>query len=160
MAIVGIRHELRPVSVSTPAVVETQTFILLGADARPSGKARASRPIETGHRQTVVPDATLLFQFSALGFNSHKIHIDRSYAREVEGLPDLVVNGGLSTLLSTELLRTELGLTPTRIATRNTAPLFCGRPITLAAVREGARWRLGAYDDSGQLAVDMEADVR
>jgi hydroxyacyl-ACP dehydratase HTD2-like protein with hotdog domain len=79
----------------------------------------------------IVPDETLLFQYSALGFNSHKIHLDRTFARETEAFPDLVVNGGLATLLLTEFLRLELKGAFTSLTAKHVAPLFCGRPISL-----------------------------
>jgi hypothetical protein len=110
MAIVTIAHELCG-AVDTPATLEMQTYILLGG---PSAAAKAEKPPTDGrsaHHKMVQPDATLLFQYLALGFNSHKIHIDRAWAREVEGLPDLVVNGGLVSLLLTEFLRKDLKLT-------------------------------------------------
>ena len=82
-----------------------------------------------------------------------------AYARDVEGLPDLVVNGGLTTLLLTEFMRLDLGLTPASITTRHTAALFCGRPMTLAVTRDGGSWRLKALDDRGTVAVAMEASA-
>ena len=83
--------------------------------ARPRRAARQTRPAATiaaTHQDSSHPTRRCCFSISALGFNSHKIHIDRAYARDVEGLPDLVVNGGLATLLLTEFLRVELGLSP------------------------------------------------
>lgn len=160
MAVVTILHEIHVPTVSLPAVVETQTYLLL------SGRSNASEPVVSPLTVTaekskvVVPDETLLFQYSALGFNSHKIHLDKAYAREVEGFPDLVVNGGLVTLLLTEFLRTELGLTPASLKTKHLAPLFCGRPITLAADRDADRWRLKAYNEHGNIAAEMEVDVQ
>lgn len=64
------------------------------------------------------------------------------------------------TLLLTEFLRTDLGLVPARFRTKHLAPLFCGRPITLAADRIGAAWRLRAYDDIGKIAAEMEVHTQ
>jgi 3-methylfumaryl-CoA hydratase len=116
-------------------------------------------PVRAAHLKTVVPDETLLFQYSALGFNSHRIPLDREHAREVEGFADLVVNGGLATLLLTEFLRRDLGVTPAALAVRHVAPLYCNRAITLSADQVGDRWLLKAFDDQHRLAVDMEVDV-
>jgi 3-methylfumaryl-CoA hydratase len=71
-----------------------------------------------------------------------------------------VVNGGLAALLLLEFLRSELALEPVGVKTKHTAPLYCGRPITLAADREGSQWRARAFDDLGTLAVDMEVAIR
>lgn len=122
-------------------------------------EAAPAAAVRAAHLKTVVPDETLLFQYSALGFNSHRIHLARDHARDVEGFPDLVVNGGLSTLLLTEFLRRDLGVTPAAIAVRHVAPLFCNRAVTLTADRVGNRWLLKAFDDQHRLAVDMEVDV-
>lgn len=159
MAIVTIHHELRPLPAQAPAVVETQTYLLLSATSAPKLTENVAPPPNYELQNIVVPDETLLFQFSALGFNSHKIHLDRAYARDVEGLPDLVVNGGLATLLLTEFLRIDLGLTAAAIKVKHTAPLFCGRPMLRTAERDGAGWRLRAFDDKNIVAVDMEVQV-
>lgn len=158
-AIVKFRHTLRPLGSAQPAVIETQTYVMLSYRRREAPAATVSAPVEADIMKIVVPDATLMFQYSALGFNSHKIHLDRDYARDIEGYADLVVNGGLTTLLLTELLRNELGLAPRRIRTRHAVPLFCGRPITLAAKRVSGNWRLSAHDEMGTTAVDLEVSV-
>jgi 3-methylfumaryl-CoA hydratase len=162
MAVVTLEHELRLAEQAEPALVETQTYLLL--PSRPAGagapEAAPAAPVHAAHLKTVVPDETLLFQYSALGFNSHRIHLDRDHAREVEGFADLVVNGGLATLLLTEFLRLDLGVTPAAIAVRHVTPLYCNRAITLAADQVDNRWFLKAFDDQHRLAVDMEVDVR
>jgi 3-methylfumaryl-CoA hydratase len=160
MAIVTLAHDLRVGEQDEPALRETQTYLLLSPR-----KASAADPaslldrVAAAYVKTIVPDETLLFQYSALGFNSHRIHIDRDHARLVEGFPDLVVNGGLATLLLTEFLRRDLGVVPASLKVRHLAPLFCNRPVTLTADPLGERWRLKAFDDRNQLAVDMEVHV-
>ncbi|KLU24963.1 hypothetical protein EOS_16830 [Caballeronia mineralivorans PML1(12)] len=159
MAVVIIGHQIRLEGATEAAVTETQTYVLLPGQSRFKESVQAVQPITAARTQVVVPDETLLFQYSALGFNSHKIHIEKSYACEVEGFPDLVVNGGLTTLLLTEFARRELKLDLRNFSMKNVAPLFCGRPITLAADPHGEGWTLKAYDDTGKLAAEMEANV-
>jgi 3-methylfumaryl-CoA hydratase len=160
MAIATIQHELHVENEATPALVEEQTYLLL--PARKGGNLSdisTSQMLNSGLKvSTVVPDETMLFQYSALGFNSHRIHIDRSHARNVEGFPDLVVNGGLATLLMTEFLRREVGIVPSALKIKHVAPLYCGRPITLVADQIEGRWRVQAFDHRATLAVDMEID--
>jgi 3-methylfumaryl-CoA hydratase len=159
-AIVTLRHELHVATRPEAAVVETQSYMLLGATRKVSPAATPQKIPAFVMSKVVTPDETLLFQYSALGFNSHKIHLDRAYAREVEGLPDLVVNGGLITLFLTEFLRNEMGLRPRRIRTRHKAPLYCGRLMTLtAASRIGDTVQLFAFDEVGTLATEMQAEV-
>ena len=161
MAVVTIAHELHVPTASTAAIVETQTYILLaGKNSAAAESTSVPQAVSAETQKTVTPDETLLFQYSALGFNSHKIHIDKAYARDVEGFPGLVVNGGLVTLLLTEFLRTDLKLIPTSFRTKHLAPLFCGRPITLAADRDGNIWRLRAYNDAGKIAAEMEVNTK
>jgi 3-methylfumaryl-CoA hydratase len=165
MAVATIEHELRLAHETIPALVETQTYLLLPvsnevfkAPAK-SEAENSSVDIKGSLAKTVVPDETLLFQYSALGFNSHKIHIDRNHAQQVEGFPDLVVNGGLSTLLLTEFLRNEIGVSPTSTKARHLTPLFSGNPITMIANKNGLKWQLQAYDNHANLAVDMEVEA-
>lgn len=156
MAIVTIQHELRPVAASSPAIIETQTYILLSASkAAYNAEKILSQPIEAKHQQQLIPDETLLFQYSALGFNSHKIHLDRDYAQKVEGLPDLVVNGGLATLLLTEFMSNDLGLEITAIKVKHIAPLFCGRNMTLYT-EDATTGKFKILDDNKVVAVEME----
>ena len=158
MAVVTVAHDLHLTGVVGPVLAETQTYILLGA--QPGGSPAPVTPagsVPLEGTRTVVPDDTLLFQYSALGFNSHRIHLDRAFVREVEGFPDLVVNGGLTTLLLTEHLRTAFGVAPAALDARYLAPLFCGRPVTLAAERQAGSWALRAFDSTGRLAVEVTA---
>lgn len=164
MAVVTLDHALHSDPTQAPVLVETQTFLLLpAAESQPVAAPPApgaTAVIHAAHRKTVVPDETLLFQYSALGFNSHRIHLDRQHAQQVEGFADLVVNGGLSTLLLTEFLRCELGVRPSRITVRHVAPLLCNREMTLTADEVDGRWHLKAWDDQPRVAVEMEVDVR
>jgi crotonobetainyl-CoA:carnitine CoA-transferase CaiB-like acyl-CoA transferase/hydroxyacyl-ACP dehydratase HTD2-like protein with hotdog domain len=160
MTIVTFQHELRPFSAPNPAIVETQTYILLEAkNAETKMEEQIVTPLESvkEHFQVqMIPDETLLFQYSALGFNSHKIHLDRNYAQNVEGLPDLVVNGGLATLLLTEFLRKTLNLEIADIKVKHIAPLFCNRTMTLAAEKNELGWQLKIYNDCNVVAVEMD----
>jgi 3-methylfumaryl-CoA hydratase len=163
MAIVTLQHELRSLEADTPAIVETQTYILLEEQKVQSKAiveiAESQLPI-TNYQKQCTPDETLLFQYSALGFNSHKIHLDRNYAQQVEGLPDLVVNGGLSTVLLTEFIRIDLGLKLTDIKVKHIAPLYCNNPLTVTAEQSKNTWQLKVYDDKNNIAVEMEATIK
>jgi 3-methylfumaryl-CoA hydratase len=161
MAVVSIQHELRLTETAQPALIESQTYLLLPATrgAAASHLADYSGPVKGQVMKTVVPDETLLFQYSALGFNTHKIHIDRAHARNVEGFPDLIVNGGLVTLLLTEFLRNEIGVKLSALRVRHLAPLYCGSPITMVANQVNSKWLLQAFDNRSILSVDMEVET-
>ncbi|PZR07464.1 MAG: hypothetical protein DI532_23540 [Azospirillum brasilense] len=159
MAIITLAHDLYLPSATEPALTETQTYVLLGPQPAGRNTVEAAPVPPPARTKRVVPDDTLLFQYSALGFNSHRIHLDRDFARNTEGFPDLVVNGGLATLLLTEFLRTEVGVAPAAMTARHTAPLFCGRPMLLGAEAVEDKWLLRALDDAGRLAVDIEVEA-
>ena len=82
-------------------------------------------------QKSVTPDSVMLFRYSALTFNGHRIHYDHPYVTQVEKYPDLVMNGGLTTLLVFELARAH-GPSPVRtIASRNVRPMFVNREISV-----------------------------
>jgi 3-methylfumaryl-CoA hydratase len=80
--------------------------------------------------------------------------------RNTEGLPDLVVNGGLTTLLMTEFLRLGLGVTPARLSAKHKAPLYCSRPMTVTASQEGDVWTMKVHDNTGVVTVVAEVHAR
>ena len=161
MAIVTIQHELRVALASSPAIIETQTYLLLsGKSVQTKVKKTLPVPVLNKYHKQLIPDETLLFQYSALGFNSHKIHLDRDYTTKVEGLPDLVVNGGLATLLLTEFIRNELALHITDIKVKHTAPLYCGRVMTLYAEPAETNWQLKIFDNNNAVAVEMDVTIK
>jgi 3-methylfumaryl-CoA hydratase len=156
---VTVEHVIHNHQDAALILKEEQTFVLLDT---PFAAAPPSPPDSNQTRaigKTITPDETMLFQFSALSFNSHKIHLDRDYAGTVEGYPDLVVNGGLTTLLMTEFAQTMVTGTIKRLAVRNTAPLFCNRLIQLVhTVRDGCHAIL-ALNDAGRVAAEMEFKI-
>jgi 3-methylfumaryl-CoA hydratase len=157
ITIVAVEHIIREARDAALILSETQTFILLDTPFVATEPV-APKP-DHAIAKTITPDDTMLFQFSALSFNSHKIHLDRDYARSVEGYPDLVVNGGLTTLFMTEFARTNLGITPKRLTVRNSAPLFCNQPVHLARMERDERRLILALDDHGRVAAEMEFET-
>jgi 3-methylfumaryl-CoA hydratase len=156
LAIVSIEHEICCADDGGTALREQQTFLLLSAPHVDRGGEELSLDRTAIMSKTFTPDDTLLFQFSALSFNSHKIHLDRAYARDVEGFPDLVVNGGITTLLMTEMARADLGLNVSAIKVTNKMSLFVNRPITIQAQEMAGGMRLFALNDRHQIAAEME----
>jgi 3-methylfumaryl-CoA hydratase len=156
LAILTVLHDFRLEDVEDIALEESQTYLLLSALHAEREDCEAPLDRQPLLSKTMTPDETLLFQYSALSFNSHRIHLDRAYAREVEGFPDLVVNGGLTTLLMTEMARVNLGLTIKAITVTNKRPLFVNRPLTLSAFTAESGVRIFAFDDRLRVAAEME----
>jgi 3-methylfumaryl-CoA hydratase len=157
MIFVTIEHAFRDLQGQTPILAEQQTYLLIDTlfAITPPAEATASHEIV----KTITPDDTMLFQFSALSANSHKIHLDRDYARSIEGYPDMVVNGGLTTLLMTEIARANFGDSIKRLSVKNSAPLFCNRPIHFARSNQGRQHTILAIDDEGRTATAMEFET-
>ena len=107
--------------------------------------------------RNLVPDARLLFRYSAITDNPHRIHYDQPYARDAEGYPALVVNGSIPSMFLLELFRSAAGREPATFTSRNVAPMFSGRPLQLNALDEGASWHLWAEDEQGQTCFDARA---
>lgn len=135
LLLVTVRHRL--FQAKRLAVVEEQDIVYrVGGPPIPlpaeDGEAPGARWVEE-----IVPDGVLLMRFSAVTFNAHRIHFDRSYAREVEGYPDLVVHGPLTALLLAERARSWLGAAASSFRFRATAPAFVGQRLWLTGEPAG-----------------------
>ena len=126
--------------------------------------ARAATPAPQGVWQArMVPDAVLLFRYSALTFNGHRIHYDLRYLTEVEHYPGPIVHGPLiATLLMNLLHRMLPGAAVTAFSFRAVSPLFAGNALTLHGTPPDAQGRvaLWAANDTGGLAMRAEATIR
>ena len=93
---------------------------------RPARRPPAPQPApgKAVWSSVVTPDPVMLFRYSALTFNGHRIHYDHPYVTGTEGYPDLVMNGGLTTLLTLELARAHGPAPLAFVASRNVRPMF------------------------------------
>jgi 3-methylfumaryl-CoA hydratase len=113
-------------------------------------------PAEAAWQRTVETSTPLLFRFSAVTFNPHRIHYDHPYATGAEGFPGLVVHGPLTMILLMELARDHGGgRTMTEFHMRATAPLFAGPPVRLFGNpgEDGASCELWAATPDGRIAM-------
>lgn len=143
------------------AVTEEQD-IVYRAEPEPGAAAPAPQPApgKAVWTHTVTPDPVMLFRYSALTFNGHRIHYDHPYVTGVEKYPNLVMNGGLTTLLVFELARANAGTPLVFMSSRNVRPLFVNRAITFCGepAADGKSARLWAQDDTGALALNATAE--
>lgn len=109
-------------------------------------------------RRTLVPSEAMLFRYSALTFNSHRIHYDQPYATGEEGYRGLVVHGPLTATLLIDLAQRELGANAlSHFAMRAEAPAFAGEPLHLVGRPADAGWELAAIGADGRRVMTASA---
>jgi 3-methylfumaryl-CoA hydratase len=160
LVFVTVRHTLTSNGALT--IEEDQDLVYReapGADAE-----RAAEPSPKGAwRRTVHPDETLLFRYSALTFNGHRIHYDRRYAEEAEGYPGLVVHGPLiATLLLQLLTERKPEQTVTRFQFKAVRPTFDIAPFEIHGdpTEDPTAIRLWSTNARAETAVEAEAWIR
>lgn len=107
--------------------------------------------------ETITPNQALLFRYSALTFNGHRIHYDADYARSVEGYDGLVFHGPLTATLLIDLAARQTGKTPTSFTFRGMAPIAGLAPFTIAGRQNGKSAELWAKRQDGALAMTAQA---
>lgn len=143
------------------ALIEEQDLVYREAprpgDPTPAPQAAPANP---QWQRIIHPNDVLLFRYSALTFNAHRIHYDYRYATKVEGYPGLVVHGPLIATLLCELLRRNLpDATLARFSFRAVSPLFDTGPFRVCGKPEngGHTISLWAQNESGALATTASA---
>jgi 3-methylfumaryl-CoA hydratase len=128
--------------------------------AGPAGPGRTPPPAPPGTWSRPQPvSTTLLFRYSAITFNGHRIHYDRRYAMEVEGYPGLVVHGPIQTTLLYRYATELRGTPPARFRFRSLSPLFDDDAVALRAEEtEGGGLKLWTARDGGPIATVGEAE--
>ena len=164
LVFVKVRHEIRRQNDAEVALTEFHDIVYREA-AKPDDIAPPPKkaPATATWQRKWVPDDVLLFRYSALTFNGHRIHYDRRYVTEVEGYPGLIVHGPLIATLLLDLLRHQLPEAQvTRYEFRAVRPVFdinhffvCGEPQP-----DGNTFRLWAKDHEGWLTMDASAVVK
>jgi 3-methylfumaryl-CoA hydratase len=160
LVFVRVRHEIA--NAQGIAILEEHDIVFRD-NPRPDAPAPSAvaAPADASFSRRIVPDPVLLFRYSALTFNGHRIHYDRSYVTGVEGYPGLIVHGPLIATLLADLLRRERPSAQLRrFAFRAVRPLFDIHPFTVCG-REGGERRidLWARDHEGWLAMEASAEL-
>ena len=155
MVFVTVRHEVH--NAHGLCLSEEQDLVYRAA-ANPNDPAPAPTAAETGApwRREVVPSSVLLFRYSALTFNGHRIHYDREYATQAEGYPGLVVHGPLLATLLTDLARRHApGRAMRRFEFRAVRPTFDLHPFFVngAPSADGRTAKLWGSDHEGWLTM-------
>lgn len=131
LCFVTLRHQIS--SKGAVAVDEEQTFVFREENERGAHPIRTQPlDIDPDWKKITKPDSIQLFRFSALTFNSHRIHYDRDYAQQVEGYPDLVVHAPLLLLTIIDAFKTKHdGKMIEEIEYNSIGPVYLGEQITI-----------------------------
>jgi 3-methylfumaryl-CoA hydratase len=161
LVFVTVRHAIT--RDGQPALTEEHDIVYrdLAAPGAPAAQPKAA-PAQARWSRTIHPDPVLLFRYSALTFNGHRIHYDRTYVTEVEGYPGLIVHGPLIATLLIDLVRRQApDAVIAEFRFRALAPLFdtdsfsvCGEPSA-----DGRTIALWAQNSRGELAMQAEATL-
>jgi 3-methylfumaryl-CoA hydratase len=162
LVFVKVRHELHCNGAAEPALVEFHDIVYREAQrADDVAPPPLAAPAGAQWQREITPDDVLLFRYSALTFNGHRIHYDRQYVTEVEGYPGLVVHGPLIATLLMDLLRRHLP--DAEVATfrfKAVRPTFDLHPFKVCGSRDGDTVRLWAQDHEGWLTMDAVATLK
>ena len=164
LVFVTVRHQI---SDARGVALTEEHDIVYRDNPLPDAPSTTPQPASANATFTreLVPDPVLLFRYSALTFNGHRIHYDRPYATEVEGYPGLIVHGPLIATLLLDLLRRERpDARVRRFAFKAMRPVFdihrfsvCGKPE--ASAHGEQRVALWARDHEGFLAMQAHAEL-
>ncbi|MEY4713037.1 MAG: hypothetical protein RIS88_2487 [Pseudomonadota bacterium] len=158
---VGVRHEI---SNRHGLALTEEHDIVYRAAPQPGEPAPApvAAPAEAAWQRESTPDDTLLFRYSALTFNGHRIHYDRRYVTEVEGYPGLVVHGPLiATLLADLVARARPQARMRRFEFKALRPTFDGHPMQVrgAPSADGRTVSLWSQDHEGWMTMQASAQL-
>jgi hydroxyacyl-ACP dehydratase HTD2-like protein with hotdog domain len=153
LVFVTLRHDID--GPDGLAITEEQDIVYRGAEAEAVKPGEPADPVNALAAREVRPDAVLLFRYSALTGNGHRIHYDADYVRNVEGYPGLIVHGPLqATWLAA--LAAELGPFR-RFSFRGRRPAFAGHALQVEAWQSSDGLRLRTRDESGAVCMTAEA---
>jgi len=160
---VKVRHEICRQGETHPALTEHHNIVYRDA---PRPEEAAPTPTEApcafAWERRIVPDDVLLFRYSALTFNGHRIHYDRRYVTEVEGYPGLIVHGPLIATLLMDLLRRNRPQAEVRhFEFKAIRPTFDIHPFSVHGEpsADGQTVRLWGRDHEGYLTMDATATL-
>jgi 3-methylfumaryl-CoA hydratase len=159
LVFVRVGHEIR--GEGGVAVFEEHDIVY--RDMPPPGEAPPQprmAPVDAVWTQTIVPDDVLLFRYSALTFNGHRIHYDRRYVTTEEGYPGLIVHGPLIATYLMELYRANDDRVLSKFSFRAVSPTFDIAPFKVQGKPTANGASLWATGDDGSLRMDAVAEWR
>jgi 3-methylfumaryl-CoA hydratase len=154
LVFVTVRHT---VSASNDIAVIEEHDIVYRDAAKPGAPVPPGTPapVNAQWRHDVMPDEAMLFRYSALIFNAHRIHYDIDYCRKEEGYPGLIVHGPLQTTLLLDLSRRHAAKPVRKLDYRAVSPLFHNEKLTAGGIpsADGTSAQLWTAGPSGNIAM-------
>lgn len=134
------------------AIRERHDIVYRDIGGAPTAAPKAPPPpLLAKHRESYVSDPVLLFRYSALTFNGHRIHYDRDYVTKVEGYPGLIFHGPMQAAFIVELAaKLHAGQPPKKLAYRGVQPLFEGTEFSVNANEKDGGMELWVANAEGQ----------
>ncbi|WP_294607210.1 FAS1-like dehydratase domain-containing protein [uncultured Roseovarius sp.] len=158
LCFVTVRHEVtadgRPVLSERQDIVYRDIPTAAADEPAKAGPAPARAGEST---RVIVPHPTLLFRYSALTFNGHRIHYDKPFCIETEGYPGLVVHGPMQATMLCQLAADLKGRTPARFTFRSLLPIFDNTNFSLNASPDGDGLKLWTAAAGGPVAMEAQA---
>ena len=137
LVFVKVRHEFHGAGGLAESEEQDVVYREAADPARPAPEPEPA-PADGPWMRTVIPDPVMLFRYSALIYNAHRIHYDQPYVTKAEGYPGLIVHGPLLATLLLDLVRREApGRALERFSFRALAPVFDTAPFTVSGGPEG-----------------------
>jgi 3-methylfumaryl-CoA hydratase len=157
--IVTLEHRYR--QLGEDRIVEEQVLVYrMPGPNMPLPEGDWHGQVEAGQwTERLLPSAVTLFRFSAITFNSHRIHYDKPYATLEEGYPDLVVHGPYTALMIAQSIRRHFGRELRSFDFRASAPLFVDPPLTIIGTADGDRPSVQVIRNDGAEAVVASAEL-
>lgn len=156
MVIVSLDHEIH--GEKGLAVLERQDIVYLQIPDTFTPPKALPAPEGAHIKMPMAMSTPLLFRYSAITFNAHRIHYDLPYTQEVEHYPDLVVHGPLQAQMLMNMATQQRGAAPKMFAYRGIHPLFAGNALSLRAVKKSdSEWALCTVADEAYQCMQANA---
>lgn len=160
LVFVTVRHEVRESGQEALLLTEEHDIVYRSAETV-AAKAAPEAPAAGAWQRSLVPDAVMLFRYSALTFNGHRIHYDRDYVTREEGYPGLIVHGPLVATLLLDLVRRQMPQARVKgFSFRAVSPLFDGAAVTLHGQPPDPEGRIALWATNAGGGLAMRAEAR
>ncbi|NNE54277.1 MAG: acyl dehydratase [Sulfitobacter sp.] len=156
IVIVSLDHEIH--GAAGLAVMERQDLVYLQIPESYTPPKKIAAPEAADIAEDVPVSTPLLFRYSSITFNAHRIHYDLPYAQKVEHYPDLVVHGPLQAQLLMDLATTHRGCAPRLFSYRGVHPLFAADRLSVTAEKSDAsQWKLASVAEKSHQCMQATA---